>query len=165
MAEIVRRGSGGIIPRLSEPFGRWEPWRMMRDLLRWDPFVEMAPLAGEEGVTFTPRFDVKETKESYIFKADLPGVKEDDLDISLSGDRLTVSGKRETEKEEKGETYYTCERAYGTFTRSFSLPAGVDAEHVNADFHDGVLTLIVPKKAEVQPKKISLKAEKTKAKA
>src|SRR5262249_47223344 len=114
-----------------------------------------------------PSFEVKETKDSYLFKADLPGVKEEELDISLTGNRLTVSGQRQEEKKDEGETYYAYERRYGTFSRAFTLPDGVDAEHVQAGLKDGVLTVVVPKKPEVQPKRIQVKAaakgEKAKA--
>src|SRR5215471_15965823 len=98
----------------------WEPFRRMRDFLRWDPLHDFAPITPwEERVyAFAPAFDVRETKESYIFKADVPGIKEQDLDISITGDRLTISGKRESEELDKGETYYTFERSYGAFTRS-----------------------------------------------
>jgi HSP20 family protein len=170
MANIVRRGgeSREIAPTVR---GEWDPFRMMRDLLRWDPFSEMLPYAGgERGFIFTPQFEVKESPDAYIFKADLPGVKEDDLDISVTGNRLTVSGKREAEERQENETYYAYERQYGTFTRTFTLPEGVDSEHVQADLRDGVLTLRVPKLPEMQPKKINLKGggaqqQQTKGKA
>ena len=70
---------------------------------------------------------MKETKDAYVFRADLPGVKDEDLEISLTGNRLTVSGHREQEKREQSETYYATERAYGSFSRTFTLPDGTDA--------------------------------------
>jgi HSP20 family protein len=153
---IVKKENGGAVPaRMTE----WDPFRAARELFRWDPFHEMAPFGFlTEGAPFTPAFEVKETKESYLFKADLPGVKEADLDITRTGNRLTVSGKREAEKEERAETYYAYERSYGSFTRSFTLPEGIDGEHIRADLKDGVLTLVIPKTPEAQPKKISLKS-------
>ena len=144
----------------------WDPFRMVRDLMRWDPFREMAPLALETAkLQFMPDFDVKETPTGYVFKADLPGIKEKDVEISLVGTRLTVSGKREEEKKEETATYYACERSYGSFTRSFTLSEGCDAEHVVAEMKDGVLTLTLPKKPEVQPKKIAITPEVPVAKA
>jgi HSP20 family protein len=135
-----------------------------RDLLRWDPFREMAPSLPSFAVemsAFSPAFEVKETKEGYTFKADVPGVAEKDLEITRTGNRLTVGGKRESEKEEKNETCYTCERTSGSFTRSFTLPDGIDGDLIRADLKDGVLTLLVPKKPEAQPQKIAVKpAEK-----
>jgi HSP20 family protein len=112
-------------------------------------------LAGPVGA-FAPAFEVKETDNAYVFKADLPGVNEKDLEVTLTGDRLTISGKRETEEQKKGETYYVYERNYGAFTRTFTLPDGVDAMHIAADAKDGVLTVMLPKAPEAQPKKIAV---------
>ena len=131
---------------------------MMRDLLGWDPFQEMTPFVPQASPGFIPSFEVKETKEGYSFRADVPGVKESDLEVTVTGNRLTVSGKREAEKEEKTDTYYTCERSYGEFTRSFTLPDGVDLNSVNAELHQGVLTLMIKKTPEAQPKKIAVQS-------
>ena len=102
-----------------------------------------------------------------MFTADLPGVKEKDLDLSLTGNRLTVSGKREEEKKEEDERWFTYERSYGAFSRSFTLPDGVDTEHVGAELKEGVLRVSIPKKPELKPRKIELepggKPEKVKA--
>jgi len=133
----------------------------MRSLLNWDPFQEMAPLLQRMRTEFVPDFEIKETKEGYLFKADVPGVKQSDLDVSLSGNRLTISGKRESEREEKSETYYACERSYGSFSRSFTMPEGADPNAVSADLKDGVLTISIRKRAEVQPKKIDIKSPAT----
>jgi HSP20 family protein len=84
----------------------------------------------------------------------LPGIKEKDIEISLTGNRLTLRGTREEEKREEKDTWFAVERSYGSFTRSFTLPAGADAEHANADLKDGVLTVSVPKRPEVQAKRI-----------
>src|SRR4051812_41513836 len=105
MANIIRRHTG------EEPALRdLSPLRVMEDLLGWDPFRTMSPLiARREGLHetgYVPTFEVKETKDSYVFKADLPGVKDSDLDISISGNTLTVSGKREAEEREEGDTWY-----------------------------------------------------------
>jgi HSP20 family protein len=106
---------------------------------------------------FVPSFEVKETKDSYLFKADLPGVKESDLDISVTGNRLTISGERQQEKKDEGDTFYAYERSYGSFSRSFTLPEGIDVDHINGELRDGVLNVVVPKKPEVQPKRVLLK--------
>ena len=151
-------GGGGELMTRPRSQG-WDPLRTARELLRWDPFREMAPFwPMEEPVAFAPAFEVKETANGYAFKADLPGVREEDLDITRTGNRLTIRGKREAEKEESEQTYYAYERRYGAFTRVFTLPNGVDDEHIHADLKDGVLELIVPKRAEAQPKKIGLKS-------
>ena len=141
-----------------------DPIRLLSNLM-WDPFQEMAPTWPSESLAaaFAPAFDVRETKDAYLFKADLPGVKEGDLSVTMTGNRLTVSGKREVEQEERGDTYYTSERSYGSFTRSFTLPEGCDAEHVQAELKHGVMTIAIAKKAELQPKQIAIRSEKAKA--
>ncbi len=137
----------------------WEPFRRMGNILRWDPFREISEyfVPSEALPMFSPDFEVRENIDSYIVAADLPGVLDKDLEINLVGNRLIVGGKREAEKETKGETRYTCERSYGSFSRSFTLPEGIDVDHVTAAMKDGVLTIVLPKKPEVQPKKIALK--------
>lgn len=162
MANLIRRSNTGSIA----PTRTWDPFEMMRDLIRWDPFAELGVSGGRE-LQFVPSFEVKETKEAYLFKADLPGVREEDLDISLTGNRLTVSGKREEEHREEDGRYYAYERSYGSFSRSFTLPEGGEVDHAQAGLTNGVLTVTIPKKPEVQPKKIEVKklqaGEKAKA--
>ncbi|MBE7480782.1 MAG: Hsp20/alpha crystallin family protein [Polyangiaceae bacterium] len=143
----------------TRPEREWDPFRTMRDVLRWDPFGEIAPRWFGEDLGFNAAFEVKESKDAFVFKADLPGIRAEDLDVKLTQNRLTVSGKREAEKSEKGDTFYTFERSYGSFVRSFTLPEGVDGEKVEADLKDGVLTLKVPKKPEAQPKQINVKSK------
>jgi len=157
MANIsLRRNQDTNVPARSQSFGGFaDPLRMFENLLRWDPFAEMTPNL-RTAEAFLPAFEVKETKDSYIFKADMPGVKESDLNISLTGTQMTISGKREAEREEDVNNYYAYERSYGAFTRTFTLPQAADVENVNAELKDGVLTVIVPKKPELQPRRISL---------
>jgi HSP20 family protein len=161
MANITR-GQGSNINRAG-----WE--RRMRDLFEWDPFAQMSPYQGNEMDQFEARFEVKETANAYVFRGDLPGVKEEDLDISLTGNRLTISGKRECEERKEGERFFAYECAYGSFTRAFTLPEGIDTEHATADLKGGVLMVTVPKKPETQPRKISVgqqkAADKSKVKA
>jgi HSP20 family protein len=128
----------------------------MRELFRWDPFTASSswPLAATAG--FAPDFDVKETKESFVFTADLPGVADKDVQVQLSDNRLSISGKRESEKTEQQETYFASERSYGSFTRTFVLPEGVDADKAHAQLKNGVLSVAVPKRPEAQPRKISV---------
>jgi len=164
MADIaVRRESGGAL----QPTGYPEPYRMLRDLMTWDPFREMAPAwpVAMEGGMLDIAFEVKETPTAYLFHADVPGIKEPDLEVTVNGNRLTVSGKREEEKEDKTETYYTRERTYGAFTRSFTLPDGTDCDHVQADLKNGVLSIAVAKKSPTPAKKIAIKAQTSGAKA
>jgi HSP20 family protein len=164
MADITVRKNEGNTPDRAIVTREYDPFRAMRELMRWDPFKEMEPLWGPDLPSeFAPAFEVKENEGSFLFKADVPGVKENDIEITVAGNRLTISGMRNEEKEEKSETYYSCERKYGTFTRSYTLPEGADLEHVHADLKAGVLTVGVPKLPALQPKKITVKAAPTKA--
>ena len=88
----------------------------------------------------------------------MPGVRESDIEVLLTGNRLTISGKREQESEGRSDRYYTYERSYGTFSRSFTLPDGADGDSLRASLEGGVLEITVPKKPEVQPKKIDVKS-------
>jgi HSP20 family protein len=132
-----------------------EPFRLMRNLLRWDPYRDLNSQE-EMGNTFLPSFDVKETHDAYVFVADMPGIRKEDLDIQLAGNRLTISGRREPEGPQNEGQVYSQERSFGTFTRTFSLPEEAESGKVAAELRDGVLHLMVPKSPEVRPKKISI---------
>lgn len=165
MAELsIRKGNGGG-PAWRSPGLINNPLRAMRDLLRWDPFSELAPLVGRAVPTegLAPAFDIKETPQAFVFKADLPGFSDKDLDITNAGNQLTIAGSRQEVSEEKDETYYVCERRQGSFTRAFTLPVGADLEHVNAELKHGVLTVTVPRKASGKEKKIAIKSGGVKA--
>jgi len=164
MANIsVRKEEPRTMP-IQSTANEWEPARLMRQFFGWDPFREMMPmLRSNEITTFAPAFDVKETKEGYLFKADLPGMKESDIDITLSGNRLNISGKRDAEKQEKTDTYYMYERSYGSFARSFTLPEDVNAQNIHAELRDGVLTLHVPRKPDAVPRQIPVQTNVPKA--
>lgn len=153
---IVRRTPSTELPALT-PF---HPIRSLRELLAWDPFQEMAPLLPVDVHRVIPPFEVRETKDRFVFLADLPGVEAKDVEVNLTGNRLTITGTRvdKTEKEE-GE-YYARERTYGRFTRSFTLPDGADLSAVQANLSAGVLTIVFPKLPAVQPKKIPVTVEK-----
>lgn len=154
MANLVRRENREPARQTGNDY-RWDPFRMMDAFLRWDPFRSDNNLLSGGG-EYNPRFDVKENKNAYLLRADLPGVKEEDVDVSLNGNLLTVSGKRDDERREEGEQYYSLERSYGTFSRSFSLPDGIDAGGITADLKSGVLTVQIPKRPEAQPRKITV---------
>ena len=171
MANLIRKGTDKDEQgKAMQPVREHDPMRwfreMMRDpfreMLRWDPFREMFPSFGAQQQTFAPAFEVCEHKDRFVLSADMPGVKEQDLDIKLTGNRLTVSGKRESETEEKVDTYYAAERSYGMFTRSFTLPPDqVDLDHVTAELKNGVLTIVVPKRAGAQSRTIAIKGPTT----
>jgi len=155
---IVRRPPGTELSAIT-PF---HPLRSLRELLAWDPFQEMAPLLHTEPHRVIPPFEVREMKDRFVFQADLPGVEPKDIEVTLTGNRLTITGVR-IEKVEKGEEgeYYARERTYGKFTRSFTLPEGADLNAPQADLKAGVLTIVFPKLVQVQPKKIAVNVEKT----
>ncbi len=159
MANIeIRRVNGNKPAPVATAEPRWEPGRLMRDLLGWDPFREITPFVPQIPAGFMPSFEIKETKDAYVFKADMPGVKQSDVEVTVTGNRLSVAGKREAEKEDKTDTYYSCERSYGEFTRSFTMPDGVDMSSLQANLGDGVLTLTIRKMPEAQPKKIEVQS-------
>jgi HSP20 family protein len=106
-----------------------------------------------------PAVDLAETDKAYTVTAELPGMDEKDIDVSINGDMLVIKGEKRQEKEEKNKNYYLSERSYGQFQRSFSLPTGIDRDKIAAEFSKGVLTLTLPKSAEAQQqqKKIEVK--------
>lgn len=144
MPERQQRGRGGELSYRS-------PFQLMRDLMR-DPFSAMMPTS-----EFAPQMEVRETKDAFLFKADLPGIRKDDIDINVHGNRLQISGHREDEHEEReGDRVYAYERSYGTFSRAFTLPDSADTEHITCDLKEGVLSIAVPKKPGAQPRKIQI---------
>ncbi len=153
MLTLTKRAKSGEVSAREADL--WDPFRLMREMVGWDPWQDGVTARGAM-TAYSPAFEVKETAHSYVFRADLPGVKEEDLDISLTGNRLTIGGKREQEKSEENERFYAYERSFGGFSRSFTLPDGCDADHVTADLKGGVLTLVVTKKPEVQPRRITV---------
>ena len=154
MSTIVRRPTQGntALPSL---LSDWDPFRLIDSLMRLEPYQETAGRRSE-GVAFVPRFDVKETQEAFLFKADLPGVNQNDVDISLNGNQLTITGKREAEQHQNSDNFFMMERTYGSFSRSFTLPTSANVDKIKADLSNGVLTIELPKRAESQPRKISL---------
>lgn len=130
-----------------------DPFQVIREVMA-DPFrmLQMSPwgmFGGEFG--WNPGFEVRETDDALVFKADMPGIQTEDLDISLTGDQLVISGKREHEQEQDEGQFGTYERSYGSFMRSFSLPESADVDNIRSELKDGVLTLVVPKKPGSTP--------------
>lgn len=170
MADLpVRRSGGGSNLQRSR---EWDPFQRMQEMMNWDPFELMSPWLTGTGrqatSTFIPAFEVKETQDAFIFQADLPGVDEKDIEVTLTGDRIVVSGKRESEQREESDRFYAYERSFGSFSRAFTLPEGVDGDSVQAELKSGVLTLRLAKRPEVQPRRIQVsssgeKKEKMKA--
>ncbi len=139
----------------------------MATLSRWDPFGEMQRLTeqmlrgwgGElEGRTFAPAVDVYEDADAIYLKAELPGVRADDVGIDVENHVLTIRGERRLERDDKREGYRRIESSYGAFARSFALPESALTDRVDADMEDGVLKLRIPKQPEVGAKRIPVKS-------
>jgi HSP20 family protein len=139
-------------------------------LTRFDPFRDMARLQEEmgrllderlvgpaESLGWTPACDVYEDGDEVVIRAALAGVSPKDVDIRFENGVLTLKGERKMEKEEMKDNYHRVEMSYGSFTRTFALPATVDAEKVRAEAKDGVLSIHLPKKLEAKPKAIQVK--------
>jgi HSP20 family protein len=105
---------------------------------------------------WAPRVDVEETEKEFIVKADLPGVDPKGVEVSVENGILTVRGEKKEEKEKKEKNFHRMERFFGSFYRAIALPPGVDPEKVNATSANGVVRIVVPKKPELQPKKITV---------
>jgi HSP20 family protein len=153
----------------------------MNNLIRKDPFFELTSLqdrvnqlfhpafTGFDGFGFgqamtTPNFlppvDILEDEHDIKLKAEIPGIKVEDLEVTLENNLLTITGERKFKEEEEKDNFRRIERRYGKFTRSFTLPAGMDSAGVKATFEDGVLSITLPKKEEFKPKQITISATK-----
>ncbi|HEU5452653.1 MAG TPA: Hsp20/alpha crystallin family protein [Terriglobales bacterium] len=105
---------------------------------------------------FVPAVDIYEDEHDIRVKMEVPGIEQNDIDIQVQNNTLTVKGERRFEKDEKEENFHRIERRYGSFVRSFTLPNTVEAENVQANYHNGVLYISLPKKAEAKPKQIKV---------
>ncbi len=156
MVDIIRKSQTQPTSNLSSrPFPvTSDLGRLLRDFLRWEPGHEIFPLF--RGHSFSPAFEAKETPQEYIFKGDLPGVKEEDITVQVAGNRLTVSGKRDEEVAEENETLYLDEAPSGVFRRSFTLPEVVNPDDCRAELKNGRLVITLPKRPEAQPKQVPI---------
>ena len=147
-------------------------------LVRWDPVREIDSLQGEMNRLFSaffdsptrsaggngssatrrwlPAMDLVETGEHFVLRADLPGITENDVNIEVENNVLTVSGERKAEHEDKQQGYYRLERSTGAFSRSLTLPEGIDPDAVTAAFDNGVLEVRIPKPAEAKPRRVQI---------
>jgi HSP20 family protein len=144
----------------------------MPSITRWDPFRNLTTLQdqinrlfddgfrvrGQESAitAWAPAVDIYETPDELVLKADLPDVEEKDLDIRIENNMLTIRGERKFEQKVSEENYLRVERAYGSFTRSFTLPNTVDAERIQAEYRNGVLNIRMPKREETKPKQVKV---------
>ncbi len=139
---------------------RYWDWDNMSELERelFNPLAlwMRAPMEPLSESVWAPRVDILEKEGEWIFKAELPDIKLDDINVTIEEGVLSIKGERKFEEEVKEGNFTRFERQYGTFERRFSLPTGIDAAAVKADYKSGVLTLIVPKKEESKPKSIKI---------
>lgn len=141
------------------------------NLVRWDPFAEMqslfAPLMsrnsgllprlsedGDMTIEWSPSADISETDKEYLIRAELPGVRKEDVKVNLASGMITIEGERKQEKDEKGEKFHRVERFYGSFSRRFLLPDNIKVDVVRSDYKDGVLSIHIPKIEKEKPKQI-----------
>jgi len=141
---------------------RWEPFRdVMTAQREFDRLFKegFTPFVGEGELstrTWAPPVDIYETESDIVLKAELPGIDPKDVEVKVEDNTLYLKGERKFEKEVKNESYHRVERSYGSFARSFSLPNSISAEKVKAEFKDGLLTLILPKREEAKPRTIKI---------
>src|SRR5918996_1307069 len=142
---------------------RWEPFRelhsLQNEMNRLFSSVFDEPRGGNGGAVarrWMPAMDLVETGDHFVLRADLPGMTEDDVKIEFEDGTLTVSGERRSEHEASDEGYYRVERAFGSFSRSLTLPQGIDPEAVSARFDRGVLEVSIPKPEERKPRRIEI---------
>jgi HSP20 family protein len=150
----------------------------MTTMMRWDPFqdlrsaqdemAQMNPMlahglglrtqqANATATAWAPALDISERKDAYLVTVELPGLKAEDLDITMEDGLLTIQGERQFTAESSEQQYHRVERRYGAFRRSITLPAHVTAEGIQASFEDGVLQILVPKAEEAKPKRIQVR--------
>jgi HSP20 family protein len=145
-------------------------------LIRWEPVTELNSIQNEMNRLFNtffdqpsptgrgsapskrwiPAMDLVETAEQYVLRADLPGLSDDDVNVQLEDNVLTISGERNLQHEQQEEGYYRIERGFGSFSRSLTLPDGVDPDGVQADFHRGVLEIRIPKPEQKKPRQVQI---------
>ena len=150
---------------------RFDP---LRDLATFDPFRDLVTLqqrinrmfgeafpqdepSGLRLNAWMPSVDIYEQPDAVVIEAELPGLTKEDVSVKLENHTLTIQGERKLAHEDNRENYHRVERAYGSFARSFTLPTNVDTEKINAEFKDGVLQILLPKREEAKPRQIEVK--------
>ena len=158
----------------------------MTTMMRWDPFqdlrsaqdemAQMSPMLAHAlglhtqrgsatATAWAPALDISERKDAYLVTVELPGLKPEDLDITMEDGLLTIQGERQFTSESSEQRFHRVERRYGAFRRAITLPAHVMAEGIQASFEDGVLQILVPKAEEASPKRIQIRPGRTEAPA
>jgi HSP20 family protein len=152
-------------------------------IIRYDPFRDLRSLQdevnrlfstnlsrsfGDEGIArgaWTPNVDIYENKDQIVLEAELPGMAREDFDLSVENNVIMLRGERRFEKKDEGDNYHRVERSYGSFTRSFTLPQTVSGEGAVAEYKNGVLRVLLPKREEIKARRIEVKGEEGEAKA
>jgi len=149
-----------------EPFTRWNPWKEIEELQNRMAAnygrEQLKRPDGEKRETVTlaewaPLVDITEDDKEFLVKAELPDIKKEDVKVTVENGTLTIAGERKFEKEEQNKKYHRVERAYGQFTRAFTLPDTADPTRINAEFKDGMLTVHLTKAEKAQPKAVEVK--------
>ncbi len=148
-----RRGS----PMVWNPFREMEQMERMMDEAFGRPIIRRR--LPEEEFIWSPAIEMYEKDNNYIVRMELPGIKPEDVDISVSGETLTVKGQRNPPEDIKDEAYQLCETCYGNFTRSITLPESVNADKIEANFENGILDIRIPKAEEAKPKQIKIQSK------
>jgi len=159
---------------LSMAIQRWRPWdefreleRRMEEMIRHPLLSLRYPLAWwrapTEEAAWIPALEMYEKEDKFVVRVEVPGMKKEDIEISVLGDTLTIRGERKAETEVKDEDYYRCELCYGRFSRSITLPSAVQTAKVEATYRDGILEIVLPKAPEAKPKKIQVKVKEASA--
>ncbi len=142
-----------------DPFGELMSLRQAMDRLFEESFVHPTGILASLREGPVPALDIYETDGAVVVKASVPGMKPEDIDITITGDVLTIKGEAKTEEEIKKENYHRQERRYGAFTRTVELPPQLQTDRAEATFEQGVLTLTIPKAEEIKPKAIKIKTK------
>lgn len=157
---VTTKKAGEIVPR-GEEFEHWldrfmeDVWRRpFPSLFGRDRWLPIRPLSIR-----MPSLDVYEEKDSVVVKAELPGMKKEDVEVNLAGENLTIKGEKKEDKEVKEDDYYRRERSYGSFLRTIALPCEVKSDEIKASFKDGVLEIRMPKTEEAKKKSVSVKID------
>jgi len=145
------------------PIVRWDPFsdlvQLRDDIGRWFGGTDKEGKLERKGSAWSPDVDIKETETEIIVKADLPGMKKEDIEVSLDNDLLVIKGERKFEKEEKEKDFVRVERSYGSFYRSFTVGVPVKEEEIKASYKEGVLEVSIPKAEIKKAKKVEVKTE------
>lgn len=142
---------------------KWDPWKELEEVSNRlnNVFRRGAELPGPSQsllkmADWTPSVDISETDSAYLIKAEIPEVKKEDVQVTIKDGMLTIQGERKQEREEKGKKFHRIERSYGSFARSFQIPADVDENSVKAEFKDGMINVTLPKSEKAKSKEITV---------